>query len=98
MRGRSRRSSGNNSRVSRKKIPAHFRLIDGSESTTNLHEWHESEWFFLICIIRENSWLDYLANGKIGSISTGTLFSLTSACCIGGLITAYLSRIALALS
>src|SRR5215213_9728213 len=40
----------------------------------------------------------YLANGNTGSISTGTFFSRSSACCIGGLITASLSSIAFALS
>lgn len=40
----------------------------------------------------------YFANGKIGSMSTGTLFSLSSACCMGGLMTAYLSNIPFAVS
>lgn len=40
----------------------------------------------------------YFANGKFGSMSTGTLFNRSSAPCIGGLITAYLSSIALAVS
>ena len=41
---------------------------------------------------------DYFASGNTGSISTGTFFSLSSADCIGGLITANLSRIAFAFS
>jgi len=40
----------------------------------------------------------YRASGKIGSISTGTFFSLSSADFIGGRITAYFSKIALAFS
>ena len=42
--------------------------------------------------------LAHFASGKIGSISTGTFFNLSSACFIGGRITAYLSSIAFALS
>src|SRR5258705_13755245 len=40
----------------------------------------------------------FAANGNTGAISTGTSLSLSSACCIGGLITANLSSIAFALS
>ena len=40
----------------------------------------------------------HFAIGNTGSISTGTFFNLSSACCIGGRITANLSRIALAFS
>ncbi len=45
-------------------------------------------------------WLrsSYFASGNTGSISTGTFFNLSNACCIGGRITAYLSNIAFALS
>jgi len=39
---------------------------------------------------------NHFASGNTGSISTGTLFNLSSADCIGGLITANLSSIAFA--
>lgn len=50
------------------------------------------------CLPVAPSVVPHFANGNTGSISTGTSFNLSSACCIGGLIKANLSRIALALS
>src|SRR2546425_4548488 len=61
------------------------------ESCFNL-EWEQPMEPLLILL------MTYLAIGKTGSISTGTLFNLSNVFFIGGRITAYLFRIAFAFS
>src|SRR5437867_9822061 len=54
--------------------------------------------FSLPLYFRPSAFADYFAIGKIGSISTGTVFNFSSALFIGGRIIAYLSRIVLTFS